>query len=471
MNDEKTYVPEEASKASHQTIPLERYIETFTERYEREQSFRDIVNRYLGIRFGKRFKISMLKVLKPTSYKREVDVLIKGYAVKIKEEAEKAIVLTKELEELKEAKKDLDSRVDEIETFNQHEQKAEEDYETSVHKKGEAEQQVKQEYGGKIQKEIQDKKEAEKKITSQGPEELIRQELAKKILNSPFIKKADSGKLRFDDTALTHKLEDIFLEEIVREIEDKEGKLGFMQRTKSDYEGLIAYFDEIEDLSELSDVDWIDSTIYSRTKGYRVPQFPFLITGKPESKLKVMSCLDSAITFDTSGSMEGNKRFEIGQKTTLATHSLMRQLNSKNKVLLTNYSDTISQITTTDLIKSVSPHGGTRTDLALQWLIDTLKDSGLSLAYLITDGEPTHPSGNPVEECIKIARKFRDYPHILFRIFLIDGNETTENNIRKIGSAAGPNTKVMPIKNYMLPSGMIKDIASSIKEMYSIEQF
>jgi len=95
-----------------------------------------------------------------------------------------------------------------------------------------------------------------------------------------------------------------------------------------------------------------------------------------------------------------------------------------------------------------------------------LSDSGPSIAYLITDGDPNH-----LEETVASAKKFTNHPNVMLRIFLIDGNKETEGKIRKIGRAAGPPTKVIPVKNYQLSGGVIRDVAKAISEMYSIDQF
>ena len=60
---------------------------------------------------------------------------------------------------------------------------------------------------------------------------------------------------------------------------------------------------------------------------------------------------------------------------------------------------------------------------------------------------------------------------MLLRIFLIDGDQETENIVRKMGRAAGYKTKVVPIKNYEFENGMIRDIREAMTEMYDIGEF
>ncbi len=247
----------------------------------------------------------------------------------------------------------------------------------------------------------------------------------------------------------------------------QEGASGFMASVKNSYDGLIAYYAEIDELSELPNVEWRQSIAYSRAHGYRYPQFPYLISGKTDdSSSRGRASIDTALSLDISGSMRDDGRFSVGQKTALALSALMRRMNPRNNTYLSVFNYHLEPVTSLKLLREVKPDGGTLTELALEWLIGTLKDSRPSIAYLMTDGRP-----NNIEATVMAARKFRDYPNILLRIFLIDGDAESEEIIRQIGRAAGPSTKVIPVKNYQLPSGLIKEISQAIKGMYAIDAF
>jgi hypothetical protein len=164
--------------------------------------------------------------------------------------------------------------------------------------------------------------------------------------------------------------------------------------------------------------------------------------------------------------MTDSGRFKVAQKTTLAMHALMRRMNPRNNTYLSEYNYAVHERTTADLMTKVKPDGGTNTHLALDWLIRKLEDSGPALAYLITDGEP-----NYVDEAVNSAKRFQQHPHLKLRIFLIDGNIRTEKIVRLIGRAAGPETKVIPVSNYQLAGGAIRDISTAINGMYDIGSF
>jgi len=163
--------------------------------------------------------------------------------------------------------------------------------------------------------------------------------------------------------------------------------------------------------------------------------------------------------------MDENQRWEIAQKTTLALHSLMRKLNPKNNTYLACYDNVITPATTAQMMRELRPNGGTETDRALYWMRDVLKDSGPSIGYLLTDGAP-----NSTSAAIEAAKEFRN-TQIMLNIFLIDGNYDTESITREIGKAAGDRTRVIPVTNYQLATGAIKNIDEVIREMYTINDF
>src|SRR3989344_6098631 len=101
----------------------------------------------------------------------------------------------------------------------------------------------------------------------------------------------------------------------------------------------------------------------------------------------------------------------------------MRQLNPRNHTYLSVYSDLVEELRAAELLREMKAGGGTRTELALDWMRGKLEKSGPSFAYLITDGDP-----NDVPATIAAASQYRGLP-IFLRIILIDGDERTEGII------------------------------------------
>ncbi|MBI5065584.1 hypothetical protein HZA97_05090, partial [Candidatus Woesearchaeota archaeon] len=69
------------------------------------------------------------------------------------------------------------------------------------------------------------------------------------------------------------------------------------------------------------------------------------------------------------------------------------------------------------------------------------------------------------------ARKYRDHPNVRLRIFFIDGDQASTEMMRKIARAAGNDTKIIPIKNYQLAAGTLKEVQDVLGEMYSANEF
>ncbi len=447
-----------------EVLPLDQHISNFTERYNKEKQFREIVHNYLKLSGFKKAVLFLEQKFLPSRYDRKTDVLVQEYAKKIREDLIKVAEVKKELLELKKVAYDLENKAGGINEAKGLQQTVQQQYQEAVINKDSAVKQVGNDTYARIKEEEERSvKEIEdvKRLTD--AEDLAKKKLKDIIVSSTLIKTDEHGVLSFDEQKICEKLEDVFLKEIIDGIEKEDGNTGFVARIKTAYSGLISHYDVIEDLGELPDTDWIESTIFSRTKGYRAPAFPCLITGKYEKRAKGKVSIDTAVALDSSSSMDENNRFVVAKKTALATVALMRKLNPKNQTYLSHFNGGVYPVTSSDLIRSVNPYNGTATELALGWLLNTLSDSMLSIAYLITDGDP-----NRLEDTIATAKKFNNYPNVLLRIFLIDGNKETEEKIWKIGRAAGPATKVVPVKNYQLSGGVIRDISKAIGDMYSI---
>ncbi len=454
---------------------LEDYITTFSLRYEREETFQEMVHKYLSLRRGRKLKLALGKMFGTQWYKEQTSQLVKEYAVKIRDESEKAVDVRRELEELERTTRELEEGADIIVKTEEEKDQA-----------GAQLVQVKQEADGAVQRlesAYEEKKQEEEVRVQIRKGELAQQadvgqmiaaRLKRQVAKSSLVKVDEEGRLSFDEELIMRRLEDLMLDEVIEGIE-KEGTTGFLSKMVQSYTGVISKWDQIEDLGELPNVDWTQSIIYARTKGYKVPVFPYMIVGKAAERARGQ--IDTALTVDTSGSMgrENIHRFQVAGKMALSVHGLMRKLNPSNAVFFSHYNNALFPTTMKEFMRSVVPDGYTRTDLALEWLLQTLIPRGPSLAYLVTDGAPyggeRMDTETTVRRCLEVAGKFQQHPYIKLRIFLIDGNRETEEIIRQIGRAAGSETKILPVKNYQLAGGVIKDISQAIGEMYEVGRF
>ncbi|MBI2580850.1 hypothetical protein HYV85_03500 [Candidatus Woesearchaeota archaeon] len=446
-------------------LTLEEFTERFSKRYRAEQSFREMVHSYMKLSGIRKAALSVAKALHIPWYGTETGRIITNYATIIYEGMFKLQRVESAIGEFKQTSGVLGSQAQAVGRLETAVQEAESELRVTEAERRAALQQADESYLAKTEGEEQAAQQAAGEVRRKTDEqEIVRGKLREFVVNSPLVKMSEHGTLTFDEERIMRRLEEVALDEIVEGIES-EGSTGFMAKMRASYDGLIAYWAEVEDFSELPNVDWIQSAILSRTKGYRVPTFPYWVAGKPEDKAKARVSVDTAISLDVSGSMRENNRMVAARKTATAMVALMRRLNSRNETFLSVFSYEINPITTKDL-RTIVPNGGTRTEYALDWMIQTLKDRGPSLAYLITDGAP-----NYLDATVKAARRFQDHPYIMLRIFLIDGDKETEENVRKFGSAAGLQTKVVPVRNYQLGGKVIADMSKAIGEMRGIAEF
>ena len=293
---------------------------------------------------------------------------------------------------------------------------------------------------------------------------LVQRRLRRQVLGSSLLKQDQQGQIRFDEERIARRLEELFLDEIMQGIEADPGA-GFLSRLQESHDGVIGHWVELEDLAELPQVEWIQSIILARTRGYQRPRYPHLVTGKYEAP--AVTGIDTAIAVDTSLSMADNGRIDAATRTALALRALMRRLSPDNSTSLGHFNSKIHQVTSAELLRSVQPRGGTRTDLALRWLVEQLAPGGgPCLAYIITDGAP-----GLLDRAVEAARAFGDYPQIMLRVFLVDGDARTEQNVRMVGLAAGESTRVIPIKGYQLACGVVRDVAAAMKQIHDIGDF
>ena len=443
---------------------VEQYVDQFSRRYREEKVFRELVHRYLGLSPVKRLGLSLGSALAAGWHRRRTDELIRRYAFKVHQAMEAARNLPREEAELQRAEQALHERSDEAACSARSREHAESSYEALVAGQDRERESVEAELALARAGADQALREASEAVAEQTDlQQVVKSKLQQQLQDSPYITVGDDGVARFDDQVLERRLEELFLQEIVEDIEAQTGS-GFMAGLGEAYDGVISHWAEMEDLSELSEVDWVQSLIYARTRGYRTPRYPYLITGKFEGPRP--TSIDSAISVDTSLSMSENNRMEVARKTALATRALMRRLNPANQTFLSHFSRELNEVTSGDFVKIVKPKGGTRTELALEWLLEKLGGRGPAMAYLITDGEPSWP-----DRAIDTAARFTDHPEILLRVFLVDGDPHAQRIVREMGNAAGERTRVIPVTAEELPGGVIQDVAVVIDEMIDITEF
>ncbi len=465
-------------------LSAEQYVQEFTTRYQQEKPFKKIVHQYMNLGRFKKTKLKLAKSVRwilPSLYKSQTDDLIKDYAMKIREELLKAAEVERELNMLKQAEEELNKKAEEVVTTVEQKDTTEATVQQLAQEKELAVKKIQEELDAKKLVEEGKKKQAQEEIIQKSNVEVIvKDKLKTYICGSSLIQIKEGQKVVFNDDKIAEKLEDMMLAEVVADIEQIEG-MGFLTKIQGAYDNLITYYSEINDLSELPDVDWVESVILSRTKGYRYPVFPHLVSGKRKpATQKGRIQVASRNAMDISGSMNRNNRFAMGKKTVLAQDALMRHLNPNNTTELATYSDELTQVTPAELIKLEAPYGQTRTDLALEWMLEGLKDEPLAIATLLTDGYPEasvngRSSKGTVEYGMELAeaaaRKYLDYPNVKLRIFFIDGNQTSTEIMRKIAKAAGNDTKIIPIKNYQLATGALKEVQDVLGEMYTANEF
>ncbi len=450
-------------------LPLEEYIALFTKRYHEEEAFKQIVHNYLDIGSFKRIGWGIGKAFNKKWYAKKQEGVILTYATRIRNALEKAQLLKGDLARLEEEEKELLDAEKAAKEIKNVVKEKERDYAQAEEERRKKISFAHTLYSGKQEKEkeLLAKRSEEIRIRTNAAA-IVKETLQEHLKRSELIKVEDDGTLSFDENLIANRLEDIFLDEIVEEIERDDGA-GFLSKVMSTFGGVIAYFAPVEDLSEIPNIDWVQSIIYSRTKGYDKPQFPFFVAGKGEDRAK--TSIDTALALDVSGSMRNNDRYGVAKKTTLALRALMRKTNPLNETILACFNDSLHETTSAELMKKNYCDGGTATDKALNWLLDTLKDKGPSIAYLVTDGYPESGEGNILNRCIDAAKRFTQYPYVKLRIFLIDGDSESKRIVKLIGEAAGPGTKFVPVQNYQLASGIIKDVNSAIGEMYSLTEW
>lgn len=452
-------------------MPLENYIARFTMQYRTQRSFRASVHAHLKLSKREKFRLAIEKTLMPARYKQETDELIQDYA---KEARQKAIEYSKVIEEqlaTEKAQAELEITNKELEKITLETEQTKSEYSQIQAKKNQETERILAEFEMKRREEAEKRRSESERIENKtDAEKIAQQKIQEYLKRSQLLVVDEKGNSEFNNEALTRTLENRILNEVVGEIEKETGKTGFIATTKREYDGLISHYAEMDDWSEFSDVDWMESIATARTRGYRVPKriSHFIVAKYGRKRVQGKVALDSALMIDTSGSMKGAK-FAAVQKVGWALSALMRKLNPENKRYMSRFSNDVSDITSLELMREVSPEGGTRTDLALAHGLELLKDSPLAMFYLLTDGYPEPESA--YTESLKIAAKFQEYPNIKLRIFYVGDGSDSKRIIREIGKAAGPSTKISIVNAEKVASGVLMDFQDSIKQMARMEDF
>ncbi len=445
------------------TKSLEDFVNLFARKYKRSKLFQNKVLNYLDIGKIQRLDLGVSKRFLKGRYQKKTDEIIRNYATLVYKDLKSDDVIEEKAEELQETADTKEEHEKKIAETKEAIEKTSKDLEESKVTYEQEKLQTEQGFTERIQKSESQRLEKRQEIAQKNDvEEIVKKTFKDHLQSTGLVSLNEAGELAFDERQMMDALEDSFLEEILNGINSKQS--GFMRKLKRRYDGLINHFDEIEDPNQMAEANWTLSYINSVSRGYRYPTYPFIVVPK---RSRLDKCyLDTALAIDSSGSMWDNHRWDAAVKVTLAMHSLMRKLNPNNKTYLAHYCYRLQALDTITFYKTIKPGGGTRTNEALEWLLETLDPHVPSLAILTTDGSP-----DDVDLAIKAAKRFKERPLTLLSMFLIDGNARTENITRKLGKAAGPDTTVIPVKNYELAAGVILNVPSMLKKMYNITNF
>jgi hypothetical protein len=454
-----------------QAMPLEVYIAKFTLKYQNESKFRANVHKSMGLSRRARFKLAIEKRFRPAKYKQDTTDLIIEYAKEARQKTIEYAQVLSEQETTFKTEQDLATTSSTLETIQKNTEKAGEEYSELERRKEEEKQRALAELEQKNKEEAERREREKEAIQLRTDAERIAKEKVQAYINrTGLITTKESGEVEYNDGAFTEFLENRVLDEVVGEVEKESGKTGFLAKTKKEYDGLISHYDEMEDWSELPDMDLSESISNARRKGYRVPRrMRHFIVGKYEKKrVNGKLSLDSALAIDLSGSMKGPK-FQAAKKVGLSMNALMRKLNPQNKRYMAGFNSSVWDLTSLDLMRNSRPRENTRTDLALSWGLEKLKDSPLSMFYLLTDGYPEPYSA--YIESLKIASKFKEYPQIKLRIFYVGNSSDSKDMIKELATASGPATKLSVVDVDRLASGIVSDFGDCIHQMSRVEEF
>ncbi len=436
-------------------------IGSLVKRYDSEPVFRRLVNEYMEIPWGLKTRLGIGKAFRSPWYEHRLTEIMAGYAARIEEDKKTIAAISQAALELKQTAAVTEQAGEALDKSRQEAQEIGFEAATTDAKLESEKVSLSRTYSHQV-KEAEDMiaSERQKILQATDPSVIIAESLRKHLESSRFVRKQKDGRLTYDEEYIASRIENMCLDDILGEIE--QGTPGFYANLRQSYLGLVSHWDEIEDLSELPLVDWTQSLIYARTKGHAYPEYPSMIAGK--ETMRHVESLYSAIITDRSGSMDGHK-LDVARDTSLALKALLERLDRKNGISMGLFSTSAEKVDSLYLLKNLQADGYTRTDLALEWLLEECEGKP-SIAYLVTDGEPAGP-GDIMDRTIKAARMFRDHPYIRLRIFLVDGNAATRKIVKRIAEEAGPEASAMQIDYKRLGSEVIIDVGKTIGQMYS----
>jgi hypothetical protein len=474
----ETMIEEKVDK-KYPLLDPDEYLTLFTERYKGEDDFRDVVHEYLDLTVFQRAGLAIGKRVFKKWYDQKTDSMVEHYA----ETVRKGVLSARDIMHSNLLKKYVEEEVEEkssvVKKTNQSYERLENERQSLVERRDQERVdnlvQINQDREKKLRLLERQREEAKAMASAQ---EVIGSHIRKKIENSSVVKKDSSGILLFDEEKIMGVLENLFLDEIIEGINNEDGG-SFFTKIQSEFEGLVSHWEQINDLSELPRVNWIMSTIHSRAFGHQNATFPYLMVGQMEGFQKVNASIDTATCLDTSGSMSTDK-LNIAKKTSLSIGALMKRLNPNNECFLSHYNNKLHEVSSIEMYREVTSHGYTRTDLALNWLVDKLAGRGPSIANLITDGYPYSSGVDAQELAYEAAEKFQDHPYLMLRIYLVDGDAEARGIVKKIGKIAsggdnvsdkGKKVRFIPVDSSALGGNVIRNVHEAIQGMYDLDEF
>lgn len=452
--------------------PVTEYIKTYKEKYYTLEWVRNSIHKKAGLSKASLFQLNFWKRFNNDKYVEETSNLIEQYAGVARENTIKKKFIEYMSKEALKVNTQVQNHEAELAKLDKKKKIAEEELQ-QLSVKTEAEKYNLIDTLKKQSSQVNEKlKESISSLEKNyDAEDIIQKQLEELIASSDLLVSNPNGTKTFNDNLMMQYYEDLMLNDVISGMgsyKTTESIVNTMKRELRQYK--ISHQDMISDPSELADVDWNQSLINAREHGRKKPMYNDLIVDKYSGrKSPTNGNIDTALVLDASGSMEDDNKWDIAKKTIFAFQSLLRKMNPDNKTYLTLFSDLLQPNITSKELMDISDKdidGSTATADALDWMLDTLKDKELAIGYLFTDGLP-----NNVDKTVNAARNFRNYPNVILRIFYINSKKDfyfaeSEKNIKRIGRAAGRDTKVVFVDPSKLAGNAITDISQSIKTIY-----
>ncbi|HLP79599.1 MAG TPA: hypothetical protein VK158_03120 [Acidobacteriota bacterium] len=454
-------------------VPLrytkEAYIRSFGSRYRGDVQFREKVHEYLNLSRTEKFKLSVGKRIFTGWYERKTNDLISQYATHVYEKRLQALEITQGLSSIGSKAQSIVGTKNEIDAKKTAAQTLEQTVTQVQQSESQAVQDVAATYEAKTQEELAAIEQKKQEIQNADVTRIAQEKIREHLVDTGVFSKDRYGSLTFNDDKLVSRLQDSLLDETLKGL-SVAGKSGIKEKAIAAFNGIFDRYTHMEDMSELPNVDWFATNVNMKIAGRSRPIIEDFVVAKYKTPTYRELGLDTAITVDYSGSMDyratdTKTRWDIAQQMGGAAAAMMRQLSSKNKVSLSVFNhNRVTSLTHAEYLKLSTPNEGTPMHLGLKWLRETLTDRRLSMAYLVSDGAP-----DSLSDAVQEAEYFASMPNVLLRIFLVDGDGQAKENVKAIGKAAGPKTRVMLIDSKKLAGNMILDLTKTLGELKSID--